>query len=151
MAGEKVDDVVASRGGAKAKPKPSKAKTARGTGTIPANSEKGIILGPVKQGTTLVLQYVSGKWKGWGGRGDICPDKTDGRGGSICLLAVVAFDAMGTMPRTLTLVPQGTKDKPFTYEIPQDVALLVLRINDKDGKWSGNPGKVQYNVALTPP
>jgi len=150
MAGEKVE--VAAVDGPRPKPKPKvvQPQLVRRTVTIPANSEKGFVIGPVKKGTKLGLQYVSGKWKGWGSIPDICPDKTDGRGGSTCLLAVVAFTRDGRAQR-LTLVPQGTKQKPFIFEIPQDVEQLVLRINGRDNKWRGNPGKVVYNVAVQAP
>jgi hypothetical protein len=119
--------------------------------TIPANSAKGYVIGPVARGTKITLQYVSGSWKAWGSRGDICPDKTGGRGGSTCLLAIVAFDSEGKTPQLLTVVSQGTRTTPFSYQVPQDVPLLVLRIKGKGNKWSGNPGRVRYNLTVSPP
>jgi hypothetical protein len=137
--------------GAAESPPTRKIAAMRRTVTIPANSAKGYAIGPVAAGTKITLQYVSGKWKGWGGKADICPDKTGGRGGTICLLTVVAFDSKGENPQMLTLVPQGTKTAPFSYEVKQDVPLLVLRMKGKDNRWGGNPGRVQYNLTVSPP
>ena len=87
----------------------------------------------------------------WGSRPDISPDKTDGRGGLRCRLAVVALPADGKTAELLVLVPEGTKSRPFTLKVPQGVARLALRINDNDGEWSRNPGKVQYKITVTRP
>jgi hypothetical protein len=52
--------------------------------------------------------------------------------------------------QVLALVPEGTKSKPFSFQLPRDVEQLVLRINDNDGQWRGNPGRVQYKLAVRP-
>lgn len=118
--------------------------------TISAKSRKGFVVGRLSKNTTIVLQYVGGKWKAWGSRADISPDRTGGRGGKRRRLAIIALAADGGTSQVLALVPEGTKSNPFSFQLLHDVEELVLRINDND-QWRGNPGKVQYKLTVRPP
>ncbi len=111
---------------------------------IPANKRDGYSVGALAKGQSIQLQYVTGKWKAWGRLADIRPDKTDGRGGDKCRVAIVDFARGETV---LALCPEGTQSNPFTFTALDDIRNLVLRINDDDGDWR-NPGAVTYDVTV---
>ena len=118
---------------------------------ISADSETGYLLGAVPRGSVLAVQYVSGKWKSWGGIATENPDAAQPAGGDRCRLAVVeVLPGKGPVVRTLGLVPADTVTKPFVWRADRDYSTLAVRINDTDGEWK-NPGSVQYKVRLDKP
>ena len=118
--------------------------------TVVANSKEGFILGQVPKNCLILLQYVSGKWKGWGGLATENPDNPVQEQGDRCQLVISSFDGRtGTLKR-LYLVPTKTVEKPSAYLVSGNQRRVVLHINDNDGEWAKNPGKVKYRIAIVP-
>ncbi len=116
--------------------------------TIQANKKDGFPVGPVAAGTKIELQYVSGKWKGWGSQPDISPDKTDGRGDGTCHLVLADLGDGSGDGTVLVTVPEGTAQTPFEHVLAADAQNLVLRIKDRGDGWDDNPGAVNYKVLV---
>jgi len=118
--------------------------------TIPANSETGWELGPVIAGAKIRLSYLSGAWKGWGTHASENPDRVRQEKGERCRLAIVALDPGRGTTITLAVVPPETATKPFVFRFRRATPKVVLRINDTDGDFKGNPGQVVYRVTFDP-
>ncbi|HEY8747457.1 MAG TPA: hypothetical protein VIM11_05770 [Tepidisphaeraceae bacterium] len=117
---------------------------------ISASSERGFVIGPVTTGTTIALQYVSGKWRAWGKNAAVNPDfAPPGTDGSFLVIAEGTGPSSPT--KLLWVVPQGTVRKPFTFTIDHDAKEIILRIKGENGKFDGNPGAVSYRLTVTPP
>lgn len=77
---------------------------------IPANSMVGFRLGPLKQGDTITLQYLEGKWKGHGTFASDVPDETTTDESQ---LAIAKGPTNGRPGEVIKLVPGGTAKKPL--------------------------------------
>lgn len=112
---------------------------------IPANDPSGFKLGPVRRGDHLTLTYVSGLWKDHGGIATENPDAPRDEKDQL----VIAAPAQKGLPGSLIkIVPGGTAQKPFVYEVQTDREEIVLRINS-NSQVKKNPGEVVYKVMLT--
>ncbi len=119
--------------------------------TIPANSPDAFAIGDVRKGTKISLQYVNGKWKSWGRIATSSPDDEKSEGWELCRVAIALPSQDGKGGEVVALVPADTKKRPFIFEAETDYPGLVLRINDKENSFSGNPGSVEYSVKILPP
>ena len=118
---------------------------------IPANSPDAFPIGDVRKGTKISLQYVGGKWKSWGHISSGNPDDEKTEGGEVCRVVISLPSKDGKGGDVLAIVPADTKKRAFVFDAQADYAGLVLRINDKEGSFSGNPGSVEYTVRIIPP
>jgi hypothetical protein len=118
---------------------------------IPANSADAFPIGDVRKGTKISLQYKSGQWKSWGRISTSNPDDENTEGGEACRVVVSLPAQGGKGGEVLAIVPPDTRKRPFVFEAQADYPGLVLRINDKDHSFSGNPGSVEYTVKILPP
>lgn len=112
--------------------------------TIPANKEVGYMIGSVPVGSTLAFQYVDGKWKGWGVGATENPDDVKQEQGDRCRLAL--FDKANGKETLVSVIPAGTKNKPFVFNVQKRLTEAYVRINDNDGQFSSNPGNVKYYI-----
>jgi hypothetical protein len=117
---------------------------------IKAHSADGFSLGELPKGTKVTLQYKKGVWKSWGNIATESPDSEKTERGDACRLVISLPSRNGKAGKTLTIVPPDTAKRPFVYEVPVDFPDLVLRINDTEGSFEKNPGKVEYNVKIFP-
>jgi hypothetical protein len=127
-------------------PVPSKPKA-----VIPANSPDAYRLHDLRKGTRISLQYSSGAWKSWGRISSSNPEDVNTGGGDLCRVVISLPSEGGHAGKMLAMVPPATKGHPFVFEVPEDYPELVLRINDADDTYAGNPGKVEYEVDIIPP
>jgi len=111
---------------------------------IYANREAGYVVGSVKKGDKLVLQYVRGHWKASGKLGVLNPDAVKNEDGDASRLVIAAVE--GDLTRVLRIMPHSTAKKPFIYVFDEAVKTVVLRINDPDRTFEENPGQVIYKV-----
>ncbi len=117
---------------------------------VPASSPNGFAIGDVRKGTRISIQYVGGKWKHDGHIAQWNPDSDEPKVGDANRLAVALPASGGTPGEVLAVVPAGSSKRPFVYEADKDYSGLVLRINDSDGKYEGNPGDTEWNVKVVP-
>ena len=117
---------------------------------IAANTEEGYVIGPVSPYSKLTLRYIRGSWKGWGRLPTDSPDERAPEGGDRCRVAIAAYSDKARTSQVIQVVPAGTKDKPFVYHFRRGFPKIVLRINDTDGRFHDNPGKVRYHVRYDP-
>jgi hypothetical protein len=118
---------------------------------IPANSADGFLMENLRKGTKISLQYKKGAWKSWGNLGTENPDDKKSERGDVCRLTI-ALPSRGDKPgKVLAVIPPETGKRPFVYVVPLDFPALVLRINDPDGSFAKNPGKVEYDIKIFPP
>jgi hypothetical protein len=117
---------------------------------IKANSAAGFSLGVLPKGTKVMLQYQKGVWKSWGNIATENPDSEKSERGDASRLVISLPSRNGKAGKTLTVVPFETAKRPFVYEVPVDFPDLVLRINDTEGSFEKNPGKVEYHVKVFP-
>ena len=116
---------------------------------VSAEQEFGYLVGGLRKGDKLMLQYQYGKWKAWGTVPSESPDSQVIEGGDKCRLVICAVLINGKST-VLVVVPAGTKDQPFEWVADQDYEKIILRIND-DGDFASNPdGGVQYRLRLLP-
>jgi len=141
-------------------PSPSAAKTSTGATTQPArqvkaavaaNNPDGFPVGDARKGTKISIQYVSGKWKHDGHIAQWNPDSDEPKVGDANRLCVSLPASDGKAGDVLAIVPAGSSKRPFIYEADKDYPGLVLRINDDDGSFGGNPGNTEWNVKIIPP
>jgi hypothetical protein len=130
---------------------PAGAPAKQADAEIVANSVDGFSLGELKKGTKLSIQYKSGIWKSWGRIATESPDSEKTPPGDTCRVAISLPAHNGKPGKALAVVPGETGKRPFIFEVPLDFPDLVLRINDKEGEFDGNPGKVEYTVSIFPP
>ena len=119
--------------------------------TIPANSADAFPIGDVRKGTKISLQYKGGQWKSWGHISSSNPDDEKNEGGEACRVVISLPAKDGKGGEVLAIVPPDTRKRPFVFDATADYPGLVLRINDKDSSFSGNPGSVEYSVKILPP
>jgi hypothetical protein len=119
--------------------------------TIPANAADAFPIGDIRKGTKISLQYSGGKWKSWGRIPTENPDDAKNEGGDACRVVISLPSKNGKSGEVLAILPAGTEKHPFVFDAQQDYPGLVLRINDKDDSFSGNPGSVEYTVKILPP
>lgn len=122
------------------------------TATIPANSPDGFPIGDVRKGTKISLQYKTGRWKSWGQLPTENPDDEKNAGGADACRVVISLPAKDDKGgQVLAIVPPNTRKHPFVFDAPSDYLGIVLRINDQENSFTGNPGSVQYSVKILPP
>jgi hypothetical protein len=116
---------------------------------IPANTPSGFVLGPIKAGTKIELQYATGKWKSWGRIAQLNPDDpSEQEHGDASRLVIAESPKNGKPGAIIQMVPPQTKDKPYTYTFTTDYpGGVCLRIHDNSDH-SSNPGEVAYKVKL---
>jgi hypothetical protein len=116
--------------------------------TVPANDSNGYPIGPVQNGDTITLQYVSGLWKEHGGIATENPDeKVPGYGGAESL--VIANGARDGLPGAIIkIVPGETAATPFSFVFPAGHDAVVLRIHSNSER-KQNPGSVVYDLKIT--
>ena len=119
--------------------------------SIPANSADAFPIGDVRKGTKISLQYKGGQWKSWGRISTSNPDDEKTEGGEACRVVISLPAKDGKGGEVLAIVPPDTRKRPFVFDAQSDYPGLVLRINDKDNSFSGNPGSVEYSVKILPP
>lgn len=111
---------------------------------ISITPKKGYNLLNTKKGDIISIQYVSGSWKSWGRsytRGMVSPDNTNNRGGDRARLTI--FHKNNFALEKLAIVPEYTKQKPFSFTVPKDNLHLYFDINDQQGY---SRGEVQYII-----
>jgi hypothetical protein len=114
---------------------------------IPPNDPNGFPLGALRKGDTITLQYVKGMWKDHGLMATVNPDavEVEGQDNSRMVIAEAAVD--GKPGAVVLIIPPGTMESPFVYNVTNTVEAAVLRIkNNSEGK--ANPGTVTYKVKL---
>ena len=115
---------------------------------ILATNERGYVIGRVHKGEKLVLQYISGKWKGWGMLPTESPDKNVFENNDRCRLVLCNKPAQDA-PEVLKVIPQDTATTPFELTFDKDYQDCFLRINDTDGDFLTNPDdSVKYILQL---
>lgn len=116
--------------------------------TVTSKNPVGYTVGPVKQGDVITLQYVSGKWKTWGGIASASPDDENVAGGDKCRMGICALFPNNDLQK-LTLVPGLTANNPFSWTADKDYEKIILQINDDDGDFTSNPDKdVTYDMSI---
>ncbi len=113
---------------------------------ITSRSDQGYMLGNLPAGSVIYLQYVQGKWKGWGNIPTDCPDDPTAEGGDRSRLAIAEVLHSGKQ-HVEAVVPPNTKTDPYFFVTRHDMPKAVLRINDNDGVFAKNPdGGVKYRL-----
>jgi hypothetical protein len=113
---------------------------------ISAGNSMGSSIGPIKQNTSITFKYRGGAWKCWGGKGNINPDNTGGRGGDQCRLAL--YSSNDGQLELITIIPEHTAQNPFTYVADKNFNNLILRIFNSDHRWYKKRGNVSYKVII---
>lgn len=117
--------------------------------TITSKSPIGYVLGPLKKGDQVSLQYLDGKWKSWGRYPTESPDDIKSEHGDKCRVAMGFFDKNAKF-QLLGIVPPETAETPFRWKSNGDYQRVILRINDANGSFKNNPdGNVRYEVTVT--
>lgn len=116
--------------------------------TISAKNPVGYVVGPMNKGDVLTLQYVSGKWKTWGGIASASPDDENVAGGDKCRMGICALFSNNDLQK-LKLVPGQTVNNPFSWTADRDYEKVILQVNDDDGDFASNPDKdVTYALSI---
>ncbi|PQO26018.1 hypothetical protein C5Y96_21440 [Blastopirellula marina] len=116
--------------------------------TVTAKDPVGYVVGPVHKGDVISLQYVSGKWKTWGGIASASPDDENVAGGDKCRMGICALFPNNDLQK-LTLVPGLTVNNPFSWTADKDYEKIILQVNDDDGDFASNPDKdVTYAMSI---
>ncbi len=118
---------------------------------ITAKEFVGYAIGKVNRGDSLVLQYVSGKWKSFGKIASESPDSDRPKKSDSCRVAIcdLATDEPGG--NILQIVPGGTHATPFNWTADRDYGQIILRINSNDKDFSSHPDKgVTYKLWIVP-
>lgn len=113
---------------------------------IQANKKVGFMIGSIPAGSSLVFQYVDGVWKGWGMAATENPDSPKQERGETCRLAL--FEKVNGKEILVSVIPAGTKNKPFVFNSPRRLTEAYVRINDGDGQFANNPGNVRYSIFI---
>jgi hypothetical protein len=114
---------------------------------VTPRSDHGFEIGPVGRGTTLLLQYQSGKWKSWGNIATENPDSVKQGHPGQCRLAIADGSVPGQEATILAVVPPGTAQTPYVWVADRDVGLLVLRISG-DVRKSNPDAHVTYRIKV---
>jgi formylglycine-generating enzyme required for sulfatase activity len=117
---------------------------------ISAQREDGYVIGRLKKGQSITLQYVKGKWKTWGRVATENPDAVAQEQGDVCRLAICDGSKVTELSRVLAVVPPGTEKQPFAWTADRDYDRIILRINKKEKTgFEANPdGGVTYKLGL---
>ncbi len=122
-------------------------KVLEATAVIPAASPEGFKLPPLRRGDKVVLSYVSGMWKCDGNIASVNPDEEVTERGDRARL-VLAEGPKNKVPGSIIkMVPPGTKDKPFVYQVQTTREDVVLRIHSGSDNPKA-PGEVTYTVKV---
>ncbi len=122
-------------------------KVLEATAVIPAASPEGFKLPPLRRGDKVVLSYVSGMWKCDGNIASVNPDEEVTERGDRARL-VLAEGPKNKVPGSIIkMVPPGTKDKPFVYQVQTTREDVVLRIHSGSDNPKA-PGAVTYTVKV---
>lgn len=122
-------------------------KVLEATAVIPAASPEGFKLPPLRRGDKVVLSYVSGMWKCDGNIASVNPDEEVTERGDRARL-VLAEGPKNKVPGSIIkMVPPGTKDKPFIYQVQTTREDVVLRIHSGSDN-PKSPGAVTYTVKI---
>ena len=114
---------------------------------ILANSSVGHSIGPVSQNSTISMEYKGGAWKCWGGKGNINPDNTNGRGGDHCRVGLFNLRE-DRLPELITVIPEHTSNNPFIFVADKNYDHLILRIFNGDQRWHKKRGDVYYKIIV---
>ncbi|MFN3153320.1 hypothetical protein [Bremerella sp.] len=115
---------------------------------ITAKDPVGYVVGPMNKGDVLKLQYVSGKWKTWGGLATASPDDQIPAGGNKCRMGICALFPNNDLQK-LTLVPGQTVNNPFSWTADRAYDKIILQVNDDDGDFASNPDRdVTYAISI---
>jgi hypothetical protein len=108
--------------------------------TISSREANGTALGPAKKGQRLRVQYVDGEWTTSGGA-PVSPDSAPHAFAKVAVVGVV-----GGKEEVIMMLPNGTKQRPFTDDFKKDYDQVYLRVNDhtKDD----NTGDVTYKATI---
>jgi hypothetical protein len=111
--------------------------------SIDASNERGAVIGDVKAGDSIEIQYVSGEWSLYHTMNIESPDaeslENEGKRTAI---------AMENNPeKVILLLPSGTMTRPYVFVVPED-GRYILRINDAN--CGDNTGSARYSVKLIP-
>lgn len=117
---------------------------------ISAGVRNGLSLGSCPRGTKIVLQYIKGEWT-FGEHPEKSPDnKASLPEQKLCIGEIKDNEFI-----RLSIVPNGTAQQPFSYQLLRDVENLVLRISEpivKPGlsgeQWGDNSGEVIYKLKV---
>lgn len=99
-------------------------------------------LGPLKTGSTVMLQYVQGVWNPRVGLGPLSPDQAQ----APASYRLVLLD--GITNTVIATVPPDTVNKPFSIMITQSVSNALLTIAPPSN--NNFFGSVSYKVAVLP-
>ena len=116
--------------------------------TIAANDPNGYLIGSVKRGDAITLQYSGGLWKHNGNIASANPDDPNVQDGDLNRLVIARAPVKGVPGDVLKIVPAETTKKAFTYIFPTTRDDVILRINDGSDR-KQNPGAVTFNMKLT--
>jgi hypothetical protein len=136
-----VENEVRSLTGQSALPMAAVTSEAASKQTITISSrDGGTALGPAKKGQRLRVQYVDGEWTTTGGQ-PVSPDNAPHAFAKVAVVGVVAGKE-----EVIMMLPNGTKQRPFTDDFKKDYDQVYLRINDhtKDD----NSGDVTYKATI---
>jgi hypothetical protein len=119
---------------------------------ITSKSEQGHVIGPLKRGSVVILQYVDGLWKSFGHVAGQSPDVDVMERGEVSRLVIADNSRPGQASSALAVVPGGTIRAPFAWVADRDIQNVVLRINDADGDYASNPDHgVRYRLKIMRP
>ncbi len=101
---------------------------------VTASYDAGYTLSPLKAGTVLIFQYVSGTWSAANEGADPAKNQNPDDEKSDAGNRMQLFFLDGTNQSTvLATIPPGTLAKPFVYTLDRDVIGLSLRIANRGG------------------
>ena len=111
--------------------------------SIDASNERGAVIGDVKAGDSIEIQYISGEWSLYHTMNIESPDA-----GSLENEGKRTAIAMENNPeKVILLLPSGTMTRPYVFVVPED-GRYILRINDAN--CGDNTGSARYSVKLIP-
>jgi hypothetical protein len=116
--------------------------------TIAANDMNGFLIGSVKRGDSITLQYSGGLWKHNGNIASANPDDPNVQDGDLNRLVIARAPVKGKPGDVTKIVPAETTKKAFTFIFPTTRDDMILRINDGSDR-KQNPGAVTYSMKLT--
>lgn len=115
--------------------------------TIAANDMNGFLIGSVKRGDSITLQYSGGLWKHNGNIASANPDDPNVQDGDLNRLVIARAPSKGKPGDVLKIIPAETTKKAFTFVFPTTRNDVILRINDGSDR-KQNPGAVTYSMKL---
>ena len=107
---------------------------------IEAGDNKGTLLGPVKKGQRIKIQYVEGTWSVSEGKMRSPEEPFH----AMQQVAIIGITEAGE--ELVALVPGGTKNRTFSEGFKKDYTEVRLRCND--GTRNDNSGAVKYKASI---